>query len=131
MTPDELDAALAQLIASQLKPRSTQNSHRRKCWENLRIWRVCTLGKSCKLGAYKQRVVDGGSWNGAEDFYLHSYYRGISGIFRWERHDYFVEFSYHKKFVRQWANRRVRRYKGEVADHSFYRKIFDYEWECW
>ena len=57
MTPDELDAAIAEIVTQQLKPRSTQNSHIRKKWEKRRIWRLCIVGKSCKLGAYKQILM--------------------------------------------------------------------------
>ena len=128
MTPEELDAAIAQVIIPQLKPRRKQNSYSRKAWENRRIWRLCTVGKSCKLGAYKSLFNDGEPHEDLPDF--SSYYGGIAGIFHSCLSSRVVEYSHNKKFVRHWANKRVRRYDGEVGNHSFYRKIFDYAWEC-
>ncbi|MBQ6006344.1 MAG: hypothetical protein IJT57_05060 [Selenomonadaceae bacterium] len=131
MTLDELDATIAEVIIPQLRPRSTQNSFRRKQWENQRIWRLCTAGKSCKLGAYKQIFNDGKNHEDLEYFSLESYYRGIAGMFRSKWSSRVREYSYNKKFIRRYANRHVRHYSGEIGNHSFYRKIFDYEWECW
>ena len=131
MTPKELDAALAKIFITQTKPRSSQNSHRRKDWENRRLWKICTASKSCKLGAYKNFFNDGKRHEEFEGFRFGSYYRGIAGVFYSARHLRVVEYSYNKKFVRRWADRRVRHCAGELGDHSFYRKIFDYEWECW
>lgn len=53
MTTEELDLAVAEIIIPQEKPKSTGNSHKRKQWENRRNWRICTIGKSCKLGYLK------------------------------------------------------------------------------
>ena len=130
MTPDELDTAIAEIVTQQLKPRRTQNSHIRKEWEKRRIWRLCTVGKSCKLGAYKQIFNDGKQHEELTGFKFCSYYGELAGIFRSSRTSRIVEYSYKKKFIRCWANRRVRVYRGEVGNHSFYRKIFDYAWEC-
>lgn len=131
ITPTEFDAMLAEVIIPQLKPHSKQNSHRRKEWENRRIWRLCTVGKSCKLGAYKQIFNDGNLHEDWIHFRFRSYYRELAGMFYFSRAARVVEYSYNKKFVRRWANKRVRLYSGEVGNHSFYRKIFDYKWECW
>lgn len=130
MTPEELDATIAQVITAQLKPRRKQNSYRRKAWENRRIWRLCTVGKSCKLGAYKSLFNDGKPHEDLMYFRFHSCYRELAGMFYFSRVARVVEYSYNKKFIRHWANKRVRRYGGEVGNHSFYRKIFDYAWEC-
>ena len=130
MTAEELDEAIAQVVTVQLKPHRKQNSCSRKAWENRRIWRLCTVGKSCKLGAYKSLFNDGKRHEDLRRVRFHSYYRGLAGIFRSCRAARVVEYSYNKKFIRHWANKRVRHYGGEVGNHSFYRKIFDYQWEC-
>ncbi len=130
MTPDELNEAIAQVVTVQLKPRRKQNSYSRKDWENRRIWRLCTVGKSCKLGAYKSLFNDGKRHENLRHVRFHSCYRGLAGMFYFSRAARVVEYSYNKKFTRQWANKRVRHFGGEVGNHGFYRKIFDYQWEC-
>ena len=96
MTPDELDTAIAEIVTQQLKPRRTQNSHIRKEWEKRRIWRLCTVGKSCKLGAYKQIFNDGKQHEELTGFKFCSYYGELAGIFLSSRTSRIVEYSYKK-----------------------------------
>ena len=43
----------------------------------------------------------------------------------------YVFWSYHNKYLRRLAAKSVRKYSGDLGDNSFYRKIYDYEWNCW
>ena len=131
MTAEELDAAIAEIIILQEKPKSTQNSHRRKQWENKKYWRFCTVGDSCKLGRFKDKFK-----NFTEDD-LEWYERLSSKCFRlvWIVYDfnrcYYKKYSYNKKKFRIDLNRRIRRtYKGEIGNYSYYKKIFEYHWRC-
>lgn len=140
MTEDELTAEIEKIMIVQEKPRSTQNSHRRKQWENQKYWRLCTKQKSCKLGKVKICELVG-------KIDRKTYYRRCENCCcfwrnprRFERlagirfdceNGRFKKYSYHNKFSRFFAQKAVRRYKDDIGNFSFYRKIFDYEWECW
>ena len=53
MTQEELNKMIDEIIIPQEKTKSTGNSHKRKQWENRKYWRLCTIGKSCKIGKIK------------------------------------------------------------------------------
>ncbi len=135
MTVEELDAAIAETIIPQEKPRSTQNSHRRKQWENRRHWRICTVGQSCKIGGQKDydecyALYEACNYRGAWLLYLTCCWGGLGRIsYNNERH-HFVRYSYNVKGLRREAERKLRRYKGEIVNGSMYKRIFDYQWSC-
>ena len=131
MTQDELDAAIAEVIITQDKPKSTGNSHKRKQWENCRNWRRCTVSQTCKLGSLKDyeelykfydifpRCL---SWL----TFPQSLDTGLSSLNYDEEKYQFTWHSYHSKYHRKTAARHVRKYRDEIADGSMYRKIYDY-----
>ncbi len=141
MTQEELDAAIADLIVAQDKPKNTGNSHKRKQWENRRNWQLCTIGRTCKTGyakicplakqkpatrnVYKSWLC----WECCVD--LHSYWR-MSGVFySCDSDTHYKRFSYNCKGLRVAFNRLFRRtFKGDIGNFGYYRKIFDYAWEC-
>ena len=53
MTQEELDMTIAELIITQEKLKSTENSYKCKQWENRRNWHLCTMRKTCKLAYVK------------------------------------------------------------------------------
>lgn len=137
MTEDELTAEIEKIIIFQEKSRRTQNSHRRKQWENKKYWRLCTKQKSCKLGKIKicelvgkidKKIVHPRC---ADCFCNPRRFNRLAGIRFDCNTGRFKKYSYHNKFVRFFAKRAVRQYKGDIGNFSFYRKIFDYEWDCW
>lgn len=129
MTQQELDAAIAEIIIPQKKSRSTQNSHRRKQWENRRNWRLCTIGESCKIGVIKscKEPYDFFSPR-CEDCYgkwwLSSNGRG--GVCTDDCKSRYKKFSWNSKSLRDFNNRCVRRYKGDIGDYCYYKKMFEY-----
>lgn len=140
MTLEELNAAMAEIIIPQEKPKSTGNSHRRKQWENKKYWHLCTKWKSCKLGKVKHCELVGkekntGRYNRlCEDCFcfLHEprFSIGLAGVFFDCDSDRFRRYSYNSKILRNYSNRAVRRYKDEIAEGSMYRKIFEYAYSC-
>lgn len=134
VTQGELDEVIAELIIPQKKPKSTDNSHKRKQWEKQRYWRLCTIGESCKLGSLK----DFGELYEFYDSFNHwirrfqwlSSYGRMAGYHYIVEENYFRKWSCNRKWLRKYAQRRVRRYRGEIADGCMYRKIYDYVWEC-
>lgn len=38
---------------------------------------------------------------------------------------------YNKKSFRDYANKKVRLYKGSLSNGGFYKKVFDLEWAIW
>ena len=143
VTQEKLDEKIAEIIIPTEKPKSTGNSHRRKQWENQRNWRLCTIGQTCKLGSLKDYEALYNyydelykfygifkSWNGWIDWICSP--GGIfAGVHYYTDRHYFKHHSYNKKWLRNFAERRVRKYKGEISKGSMYRKIFDYVWECY
>lgn len=141
MTSEELYTAIAEIIIPQEKLKSTSNSHRRKQWENKKYWHLCTKWKSCKFGKVKHCELVGSEKNTGrynrlcEDCFCFlnepRFSMRIAGIFFDCDSSRFKKYSYHSKILRNCSNRAVRRYKKEIGNFSYYRKIFDYEWSCW
>lgn len=145
MTEEELDAAIAEIIIPQEKPRSTQNSHRRKQWENRRYWHLCTVGESCKIGVIKSCKI--ARQKKAElnrdripicrDCYgyfgLFSIGR-MGGIYNHDCNTHYRKFSYKHTGYRRCVNRWFRRYESnienEIGNYGYYKKIFEYKWDC-
>lgn len=131
MTQDELDAAIAEVIIIQDKPKSTGNSHKRKQWENRRYWRLCTIGETCKFGSPK----DYEKLCNFYDKFPHwiscsaSWCCGLSYLNYGEDKHHFTWYSYHSKYHRKTAARHIRKYKGEISNGGMYRKIYDY-YQC-
>lgn len=132
MTQEELDAAIAEVIITQDKPKSTGNSYKRKQWENRRNWRRCTIRQTCKLGSLKDyeelykfydRFPQCIGWRLT---FPQSLDTGLSSLNYDEEKHQFTWHSYHSKYHRKTAARHVRKYKDEIADGSMYRKIYDY-----
>ena len=48
-----------------------------------------------------------------------------------ENKGFYQFWSYHNKHLRRLAAKCVRRYLDDIGNHSFYRKIYDYQWNCW
>ena len=144
MTVEELDAAIAEIIIPQEKPKSTGNSHKRKQWENRRNWRLCTIGKSCKLGYIKICPIAKikapkfrfSKSPRCDDCICNYKLESPWGIYMgWVSYDCdrrrYRKFSYNCTEFRRELNRRLRRtFKGEIGNYSYYRKIFEYQWEC-
>jgi len=140
MTDEELNAMIAEIIIPQEKPKNTGNSHRRKQWENEKYWYLCTKWKSCKVAKVKHCELIGmekntGRYNKlCEDCFCFlneaSFRNGIVGIFFDCDSGRFRKYSCNSKFLRNYGNRKVRRYKGEIGNFSYYRKIFDYVYSC-
>ena len=147
MTQEELDTTIAELIIMQEKPKSTGNSHKRKQWENRRNWRLCTIGKSCKMayvkicpiakiknprfGYIKSPLCDDCICNHGLD--------SPWGIMGWVSYSCdkvrYKKFSYNCTGFRRELNRLVRRHtkrvdKYDIGNYSYYRKMFEYEWDC-
>lgn len=55
---------------------------------------------------------------------------GLSGCWFDEDKGRYCFYSYNSSYLRNVANRHVRRFSGDVGNHAFYRKIYDYAWEC-
>ena len=140
LTEEELTAEIEKIIIFQEKPKSTGNSHRRKQWENKKYWHLCTKQKSCKLGKVKICELVGNIdrkiihprcddcscyWQNPRRF------ERLAGIQFDCNTGRFEKYSYHNKFSRHFAKKHVRRYKEDIGNFSFYKKIFDYEWDCW
>lgn len=130
MTREELDDLIAELIILKEKPKNTGNSHRRKQWENRRNWRLCTVGKSCKIGVIKScrenywSAYCGkcyGRWG------LSSYGRG--GIYTRNckgRYRKFSSLNFDSKTlkaVKRVECRTPRRFKGDISNGSEYKRI--------
>ena len=140
MTEEELNAAIAEIIIPQEKPKSTGNSHRRKQWENKKYWHLCTKWKSCKVGKAKKCKLVGKEKNIAKfcslckDCFCFQFTVGYGGYMAGIDFDCytgrFKKNSFNSKELRDYSNRKVRRYKGEFAEGGMYRKIFDYFWRC-
>ena len=142
MTVKELDAAIAEIIIPQEKPKSTGNSHKRKQWENRRNWRLCTIGRSCKMAYVKVCPIAKIKSSNFRRCYksplcgdcicdLSSSWGFMVGIsYDCDRRRY-IKYSYNCTGFRRELNRRLRRtVKGEIGNYSYYKKIFEYQWEC-
>ena len=134
MTQDELDAAIAEVVIIQDKPKSTGNSHKRKQWENRRNWRRCTIRQTCKLGSLKDYEELYKFYDRFPQFtgwltFPQSLDTGLSSLTYDEEKHQFTWHSYHSKYHRKTAARHVRKYKGEIANGGMYRKIYDY-YQC-
>ena len=141
MTPEELNVMIKELIIPQEKPKSTGNSHRRKQWENRRNWRLCTIGKSCKVAYVKVcplAKIKAPSFRRFKSslcidciFDLSSTWGGFCGVsYDCDKLRY-IKFSYNCTGFRRELNRRLRRTcKGDIGNYSYYKKIFEYKWEC-
>lgn len=147
MTQEELDVTIAELIIVQEKPKSTGNSHKRKQWENRRNWRLCTMGKTCKLGyvkvcpVAKQKSL--GYMRSSVCWECVCYWHGFSspwGIYMgWVSYDCdrqrYRKFSYNCTGFRRELNRLIRRCtkrtdKDDIGNYSYYKKMFEYQWKC-
>lgn len=144
MTKKELDLLIKEIIIPQEKPKSTGNSHKRKQWENRRNWRLCTIGKSCKLGYIKicplakiksPKFIFSKSWL-CDDCICYCGLESAWGMFMGglsydcDRMHY-RKFSYNCTEFRKELNRRLRRtFNGDIGNYSYYKKIFEYQWEC-
>lgn len=135
LTQNELNLAISELTLPQEKPKSTGNSHKRKQWENQRYWRRCTIRQTCKLGSLRDyeelykfydRFPQCIGWL----TFPQSLDTSLSSLNYDEGKHQFTWHSYHSKYHRKTAARHVRRYKGDIANGSMYRKIYDYVWEC-
>ena len=141
MTQEELDATIAELIIMQEKPKSTGNSHKRKQWENRRNWRLCTVGKSCKMAYVKicpiAKIKDFDSplcWDCICEL------SSPWGIYMgWVSYDCeeqrYRKFSYNCTGFRRKLNRFIRRRtkrtdKDDIWNYSYYKKMFEYQWKC-
>ena len=125
MTPEELNVMIKELIIPQEKPKSTGNSHRRKQWENRRNWRLCTIGKSCKVAYVKVCPL---AKIKAPNFRRFKSSLGVS--YDCDKLRY-IKFSYNCTGFRRSLNRLIRRTcKGDIGNYSYYKKIFEYKWEC-
>lgn len=146
MTAEKLDAAIKEIVLLKEKSKSTGNSHSRKQWENRRNWRLCTIGKSCKIGwvkicsiakqkPLKHRIIKSQIckecifWCGRR---LQLYSAGKMGkVYYWcDTGTHYGRYSHNCKELRIEINRRIRRYKGEIGNNSYYRKMFEYKWDC-
>ena len=141
MTHDEFDTVIAELIIPQEKTRSTGNSHRRKQWENQRYWRLCTMGMSCKLSyvkvcpiakqvPLKHHIKSPTCWDCVCYGFSSPLIMGGVG-YCCAFGTYYKRWSNNRKWLRVAFNRRFRRnFKGDVGNYGYYRRVFDYEWEC-
>ena len=143
LTQEELYTTLAELIIMQEKPKSTGNSHKRKQWENRRNWRLCTMGMSCKMGyvkicpianmkPFKRKVAKSLICRDCCVNLRSPWGIIMGGVIYWCDHDtHYKRVSYNCKGLRVELNRRLRRTcKGEIGNYGYYRKMFEYQWEC-
>ena len=139
MTLEELNAVIAEIIIPQDKPKSTGNSHRRKQWENKKYWHLCTKWKSCKVGKAKKCELIGKGYNRlCEDCFCYwkpqFYFKLLAGVQFNCNIGRFKKYSYNCTDYRRWVNRWVRRYankiENEIGNNGYYRKIFEYAWDC-
>ena len=143
MTQEELNKMIDEIIISQEKPKSTGNSHKRKQWENRKYWRLCTIGKSCKIGKIKTceaakikkynigkivnpLCVDYTYWSSLR----YSWSWGMAGVYNHNCDTHYKKYSYNSKTLRQRNNRYIRHYKGEIGDYGRYRRMIEYNWDC-
>ena len=135
MTSEEMNLAIAEMIIPQEKPRSTGNSHHRKQWENEKYWHLCTKWKSCKVSKVKHCELVGKGYNRlCEDCFCYGetqfYFKLLAGIKFFCDSGRFKKYSCNSKDLRDYGNRKVRRYKKEIGNFSCYKKIFDYFYSC-
>lgn len=135
MTLKELDVAIAEIIIPQVKPKNTGNSHRRKQWENEKYWHLCTKWKSCKVSKVKNCELVGKGYNSlCRDCFCFlngaRFGMGLAGIFFDCDSGRFKTYSCNSKILRNYGNRAVRRYKDDIGNFSYYKKIFDYYYNC-
>ena len=134
MTQEEFDLLITELIVPEEKLKSTGNSHKRKQWEKQKYWHLCTIGKSCKLGSLKDyeeiyKFYDSfNHW--IRRFQWLSRYGRMAGWHYDIASHCFKRWSCNRKWLRDYAGRKVRQYSGEIVDGGMYRKIYDYVWEC-
>ena len=141
MTQEELDAAIRKIILPQSKPRSTQNSHRRKQWENRRYWHLCTMSKSCKLGYVKICPIARQKPFGRNilkssiclDCCCYGEIRTPWGCMAGiscscDTISYYRRFSNKCQRLKYFNNRWVRRHRGEIGNYGYYKKMFEYEY---
>ena len=135
MTSEEMNLAIAEMIIPQEKPKSTGNSHRRKQWENKKYWHLCTKWKSCKVGKVKNCELVGKIDRKivhtlCDDCFGAEFTMGLAGICFDCNSGRFKKYSCNSKDLRDYGNRKVRRYKKEIGNFSCYKKIFDYFYSC-
>ena len=140
MTEQELDAAIAEIIIPHEKPKSTGNSHRRKQWENEKYWHLCTKWKSCNVGKVKNCELVGSEKNTGkynrlcEDCFCFlnraRFGMGLAGVVFDCENGRFKKYSCNSKILRNCGNRTIRRYKDDIGNFSYYKKIFDYAYSC-
>ena len=144
MTTEKLDALIKEIIIPQEKPPSTGNSHKRKQWENRRNWRLCTIGKSCKMAYVKicpLAKIKTPHFRRFKsplcvDCICDLSSRGMFGFIDYDcdRMQY-KKFSYNCTGFRRYLNRLIRRRtnnieKYDIGNYSFYKKNFEYKWAC-
>jgi len=143
MTLEEMNFAIAEKIIPQEKPKSTGNSHRRKQRENKKNWHWCTKWKSCKVGKAKKCELVGKIdrkiyYKSCEDCFCFwenpRFYNRLAGVSFDCLTGRFEKYSYNSTSRRRWVNRWVRRYvnnvENELGNYGYYRKIFEYAWDC-
>ena len=143
MTLEEMNFAIAEKIIPQEKPKSTGNSHRRKQWENKKNWHLCTKWKSCKVGKAKKCELVGKIdrkiyYKSCEDCFCFwenpRFYNRLAGVSFDCLTGRFEKYSYNSTSRRRYVNRWVRRYannvENELGNYGYYRKIFEYAWDC-
>ena len=146
MTTEELDELIKAIIIPQEKPKSTGNSHNRKQWENRRNWRLCTIGKSCKMAYVKVcplAKIKTPHFRRFKSPLCGDCICNLSspwGMFMgWVSYDcdrmQYKKFSYNCTGFRRYLNRLIRRRTNnienyDIGNYSFYKKIFEYKWAC-
>ena len=53
----------------------------------------------------------------------------ISGVY--EKEGRYLWYSYHNKHLKIVSRKAVRNYKGDISNGSYYKKIYDYRWQCY
>lgn len=146
MTTEELNLLIKEIILPQEKPKSTGNSHKLKQWENRRNWRLCTIGKSCKMAYVKicpLAKIKTPHFRRFKSPLCGDCICNLSspwGMFMdcvsydCDRMQY-KKFSYNCTGFRRYLNRLIRRRtnnieKYDIGNYSFYKKIFEYKWAC-
>ena len=138
MTNEELNLQIEKIILPQEKPKSTGNSHRRKQWENRRNWRLCTIGKSCKVAyvkVYPLAKIKAPNFRRFKSSLCIDCICDLSSPWGFCGVSYdcdklrYIKFSYNCTGFRRALNRLIRRTcKGEIGNYSYYKKIFEYKW---
>ncbi len=145
MTTEELDELIKEIIIPQEKPKSTGNSHKSKQWENRRNWRLCTIGKSCKMAYVKVcpiAKIKNPKFRYSKNSLCVDCICDLSspwGMFVSIDYDCdrgrYKKFSYNCTGFRRYLNRLIRRRtnnieKYDIGNNGYYKKIFEYKWAC-